>query len=56
MLADVRKTIATYIKEDNEDNVVFIENASDGFNAVTKGFDWSEGDKILRTSISYSMV
>lgn len=39
--------------------MVFIENASDGFNAVVQSlkiFDWKKNDKIVSTNFSYSMV
>ena len=51
----VRTEIASYISAD-KDEIVFIENASDGFNAIIKSFNWKAGDLILRTNIAYSMV
>ena len=52
MLKDVRNIIAAYINAQSGDDLVFVQNASDGFNAAIKGFDWKKGDKILRTNIA----
>ncbi len=48
--------IADYVKAKSKDDIVFVENASDGFNAVAKSFNWRAGDKILRSDTSYEMV
>jgi isopenicillin-N epimerase len=47
--------ISQYINSDKED-VVLIENASSGFNAVLRSFRFEKGDKVLVTSIGYSAV
>ena len=48
--------MAKYIKAESADDLVFVENASDGFNAVAKSIHWKKGDKILRSDVSYEMV
>ncbi len=55
-LKSTRELIAQYINADTADDIVFIENASDGYNAVSKSFTWAKGDIVLQTSISYAMV
>ena len=40
----------------NKDDIVFVENASDGFNAAIKSFKWEKKDKILKTNLAYPMV
>ena len=55
-LKNVRILISQIIGASSSEDVVFIENASDGFNTIVKNYDWEENDKILLTNISYGMV
>jgi selenocysteine lyase/cysteine desulfurase len=47
--------ISKFVNADKED-VVLIENASAGFNAVLRSLKYSKGDKVLVTSVGYYSV
>lgn len=52
LLQKVREIIAAYISAPSSEQIVFIENASDGYNAVMKSFSWSDKDKVLSSTLS----
>jgi selenocysteine lyase/cysteine desulfurase len=52
---ETRKIVADYINAD-QDDIVFVENASDGVNSIFKSIEFSPGDKILILDCIYSSV
>jgi selenocysteine lyase/cysteine desulfurase len=49
------REIAQYVSVDAED-LVFVQNATQGTNAVMRSFNWEKGDKILCFDIAYVNV
>lgn len=47
--------LATLVKADLHD-LVLVENASAGINAVLRGRQWAKGDKLLYLDVAYGMV
>ena len=47
LLARTRKDVAEYIGASDVDEVVLVENASSGINAVMRSLKFNPGDKIL---------
>jgi isopenicillin-N epimerase len=52
LLAQARDTLALYLGADNED-LVFISNATTGVNAVARSFALQAGDEVLGTNLEY---
>ncbi|MCB9991351.1 MAG: aminotransferase class V-fold PLP-dependent enzyme [Rhodospirillales bacterium] len=52
-LKDVRHAVAAFVGVDTDD-VVIVDNATDGFNAVLKSVPLGAGDEVLITSHAYS--
>ena len=48
--------MAQFVGASSSEDLVFVENASDACNCAINSIKWEEGDKILITNISYSMV
>eukprot|EP01016_Furgasonia_blochmanni_P015176 TRINITY_DN1820_c0_g2_i2.p1 TRINITY_DN1820_c0_g2~~TRINITY_DN1820_c0_g2_i2.p1 ORF type:complete len:443 (+),score=54.87 TRINITY_DN1820_c0_g2_i2:98-1426(+) len=55
MLLDTLKMVAKYINADSED-IVFVENASQGISAIIRSLEWTSGDKALAFDIAYDSV
>jgi selenocysteine lyase/cysteine desulfurase len=55
LLNTTRDKLAKYVNADKDD-VVFIENASNGVNSVLRSWPYAKGDKILVTSLGYNAV
>jgi selenocysteine lyase/cysteine desulfurase len=49
---DVRGKLSDYIHA-NKSNVVLVENASDGVNAVIRSINFKQNDTVLQLSIAY---
>ena len=54
-LNTTRKTIANYVNAEVDD-VVLVENASDGVNSIFKSIKFNPGDKVLIFDCAYGMV
>jgi selenocysteine lyase/cysteine desulfurase len=50
-----RQAIANMVGA-NKNDIVLVENASGGCNAVMRSIKWNQGDKVLHTNIAYPMV
>eukprot|EP00041_Stephanoeca_diplocostata_P013089 m.225730 g.225730 ORF g.225730 m.225730 type:complete len:434 (+) comp19213_c0_seq4:127-1428(+) len=55
LLSGLRARMAQYINA-NKDDVVFVENASSGINAILRAIKYSVGDYILILDCAYGMV
>jgi len=53
---EAREAIAKYVKAPSTDDIVLVENASGGVNAVLRSMVWKEGDVVLFLSSAYPMV
>jgi len=54
-LNETIKAVASYVNADAED-IVLVENASDGVNSVFRSLNFKQGDKILVFDCAYAMV
>ena len=53
---EARRKLAAYINAPSVDDVVMVENASGGVNAVMRSMNWADGGVILYLSSAYAMV
>ena len=53
--AVVVKKMASYV-DANDTDIVLVENASSGVNAVLRSLNFQEGDKIVRLNVEYPMT
>jgi len=56
MVIKARATMAEYLNATDPDDLVLVENASAGVNAVLRSIKYNPGDKVLITSTAYPMV
>jgi len=55
-MTEVRKELASFIGASDENDIVWIDNASAGVNAVLRSIPFRNGETILHTNIAYGMV
>ncbi len=55
LLREATAKVAAAVKAKSED-LVFVENATSGLNAVLRGMDFEPGDEILMTSLAYPAI
>lgn len=56
VLGQVRARLAAYLGAEDEDEVVLVENASSGINALLRSLPLSGGDRVLYFNTAYRMV
>jgi selenocysteine lyase/cysteine desulfurase len=56
LMNEAKDLIAAELHIPNVDDIVLVENASSGINAVLRSFPWKPGDKILYLNCAYGMV
>mmetsp|Transcript_26259 Transcript_26259/g.62173 ORF Transcript_26259/g.62173 Transcript_26259/m.62173 type:complete len:430 (-) Transcript_26259:233-1522(-) len=56
LIESSRATIAAYVNAPSTADIVMIENASGGCNAVMRSLDWGSGGVIMYLSSAYAMV
>src|SRR4030095_10276623 len=54
-LREAADAVASFLSADGKD-VVFVDNATTGVNAVLRGFDFREGDELLILDLAYGGV
>ena len=53
---EAKELIAKELHIPSVDDIVLVENASSGINAVMRSFPWRAGDKVLYLNCAYGMV
>jgi len=56
LLESARAAIALYVNAPSKTDVVLVENASGGCNAVMRSLDWGDGGVLMYLSSAYGMV
>ena len=56
LMNEAKELIAKELHIPSVDDIVLVENASSGINAVMRSFPWRAGDKVLYLNCAYGMV
>ena len=56
LMNEAKELIARELHIPSVDDIVLVENASSGINAVMRSFPWRAGDKVLYLNCAYGMV